>query len=558
MHGALSDTLNEGIAGFLLELSFTGGVLSPTDEPVIVPMLSFTRPNGITGPVGFGGQAVDGRLVDVGGAQNVVKNTPGNAPFPIGEVITGVAQTETVLVTGTLTVPSDPGTYTLSVTKLLAAAIVQGEDGSGEYWATEPVGMGTVSDLMVIVLPPGQSAAATNDGPACPGDTVTLHGQPDGMLNYHWTGPNGFTSFQQNPTVSPAVAGTYTLTVTDANGCPSTSATTVYTEPDPIAAGESPRYLAVTPETCVDAVALYVTGDANDPQVSCLMAFVQADGTLGPSPWLQDAAAWGTVHVRDAAIIPGADYTVYDVYDAAVCPDLLSAAPASVTSSPWGDLNGDGLVNGHDLLIFIDAYLGDALYWKGDLGPQVPDGQVDGDDLLCWIDAYYAEPYPYTSCDGGAAAKRTNAQATASLSLGTARLSIEPTVIRAKPGQTVSVDVFVEGVRGLRLCQVSLQARGGLSVIIELSDVVVDSTRQDYAFAGMSPLTIPDPNQHRAVSALWEGGADVMEERRYVGTFEFVSSRDARGIFRLALDGEPLGEWPIEAIGARVETVRAN
>lgn len=41
---------------------------------------------------------------------------------------------------------------------------------------------------------------------------------------YSWTGPNGFTSTEQNPTVianadSATYAGTYTLVVTDANGC---------------------------------------------------------------------------------------------------------------------------------------------------------------------------------------------------------------------------------------------------------------------------------------------------------------------------------------------------
>ncbi len=40
-----------------------------------------------------------------------------------------------------------------------------------------------------------------------------------GNGTYAWSGPNGFTSTEQNPTISEA--GTYNLVVTGANGCTS-------------------------------------------------------------------------------------------------------------------------------------------------------------------------------------------------------------------------------------------------------------------------------------------------------------------------------------------------
>ncbi len=40
-----------------------------------------------------------------------------------------------------------------------------------------------------------------------------------GNGTYAWSGPNGFTSTEQNPTVS--AAGTYNLVVTGTNGCTS-------------------------------------------------------------------------------------------------------------------------------------------------------------------------------------------------------------------------------------------------------------------------------------------------------------------------------------------------
>ena len=64
-------------------------------------------------------------------------------------------------------------------------------------------------------------AVATGGTISCTENTVMLMGSSGTVgVSYNWTGPGGFSSNQQNPTVS--VSGTYTLTVTDpANGCSS-------------------------------------------------------------------------------------------------------------------------------------------------------------------------------------------------------------------------------------------------------------------------------------------------------------------------------------------------
>ncbi len=219
VRASLSDTGNEGLAGFLFDLTFDGGPLEAGEAPVADPMVRFDRPAGITGPGGFGGLVVDVRLVGVGGAQNTIKNTADYAPFPIGEVVPGVGHTEIILITGSFSTPTEPGTYTLSLSNVSATVIKQGEDGSGIVWATEPAGAGTISNLTVIVPAADPPATASNSGPVCTGDDVTLFGGPDGMTSYLWTGPNGFASPDQNPVISPAVRGTYVLTMTDTGGC---------------------------------------------------------------------------------------------------------------------------------------------------------------------------------------------------------------------------------------------------------------------------------------------------------------------------------------------------
>lgn len=87
----------------------------------------------------------------------------------------------------------------------------------------------------IVTINTNPVAAASNDGPVCSGQSVTLTGGPGAMATYSWSGPGGFASNQQNPIVSPAVAGTYTLTVTDGNGCTDLASTVVVVNANPLA-----------------------------------------------------------------------------------------------------------------------------------------------------------------------------------------------------------------------------------------------------------------------------------------------------------------------------------
>lgn len=95
-------------------------------------------------------------------------------------------------------------------------------------------GSGTAT-ATVTVLPAGDpacgcTATASNTGPYCAGGTIQLNGTGGGT--YSWSGPNGFTSTLQNPTLpaTAAAAGVYTLT-TNLSGCIATATTTVAVNP---------------------------------------------------------------------------------------------------------------------------------------------------------------------------------------------------------------------------------------------------------------------------------------------------------------------------------------
>lgn len=148
--GTLGDSLNEGLALVLFDLSFSGGDLAPGDTPVAPPMNNFALTLGITNPAGFGGTVINGDLIQVGGAQNTINNTEANAEFPVGSVIVDLAQSELVLITGSLTAPVTPGDYTLALTNLASTVIKAGEDGV-PFWATETAGAGTIDNLTITV-----------------------------------------------------------------------------------------------------------------------------------------------------------------------------------------------------------------------------------------------------------------------------------------------------------------------------------------------------------------------------------------------------------------------
>lgn len=84
---------------------------------------------------------------------------------------------------------------------------------------------------------------ASNDGPYCVGGTIQLTVNAQEGATYHWTGPNGFNSTQQNPTrpnCTMAMGGTYTCVTTV--GTQSVTATTnVTVSPNP-----TPNFTATT------------------------------------------------------------------------------------------------------------------------------------------------------------------------------------------------------------------------------------------------------------------------------------------------------------------------
>ena len=141
----------------------------------------------------------------------------------------GFARRITSTVSGGVTVTgvtfTDPTHLTLTLDTTAASS------GPKNVTITNPDGQAAIGSGILTVNPGPAQPAASNNGPVCAGGTLQLTASAIPGATYSWTGPNGFTSSQQNPAIagaSTAAAGTYSVRAT-VGGCISPAGTTAAT-----------------------------------------------------------------------------------------------------------------------------------------------------------------------------------------------------------------------------------------------------------------------------------------------------------------------------------------
>ncbi len=140
---------SQGLAGVTFDLRFDGGALTPLGAPATAVFNGFVSPSGLSNPAGFGGTAVAGELLQVGGAQNTIRNV--FAPKPSGAVVDNIGNAGPVaLVSGSVVAPNTPGTYFLRIREPAASVILLGETGS-PFWRAEAASPGVITHLRIDV-----------------------------------------------------------------------------------------------------------------------------------------------------------------------------------------------------------------------------------------------------------------------------------------------------------------------------------------------------------------------------------------------------------------------
>ena len=136
---------------------------------------------------------------------------------------------------------------------------------AGVYHVTRTVaGCGIASNSTTVAVKLTPVTSASNSGPVCVGDVLDLFATGSGKDTYSWTGPNGFTSDEQNPSIKSvtlADAGTYTVTRT-VDGCTSAASNTFVV----VNAGPACSISGAT-AVCAGSTNVY-TGPASAPMYS--------------------------------------------------------------------------------------------------------------------------------------------------------------------------------------------------------------------------------------------------------------------------------------------------
>ena len=189
------------------------------------------------------------------------------------------------------------------------------------------------TDYATITINASPVATASNNSPVCEGTPLTLTGGPDGMTEYLWSGPDGFSSTDQNVTVSNlasvGMSGTYSLTVTDASGCTGSATTVVTVNTLPPANAGSAR-------TIFEGQGTRIGSDANSGSTYA---------------WTSDPPGF-TSGVADPIVTPSTTttYTVIETVTATGCSNSNSVVvtvnnlPASFIP-PWWPGNGTEHMN---------------------------------------------------------------------------------------------------------------------------------------------------------------------------------------------------------------------
>ena len=138
-----------------------------------------------------------------------------------------------------------PGAYTSAIQN--PSIINVPMSANGTYTATATLGAcsSSATTVATINLTPA-TPALTSNSPVCSGNPLAFTASSTAGSTYQWTGPLGFNSTLQNPTIDPAITlntGIYSVVAT-LNGCNSAMAT-IYAEADttpqlPVASTNSP------------------------------------------------------------------------------------------------------------------------------------------------------------------------------------------------------------------------------------------------------------------------------------------------------------------------------
>jgi hypothetical protein len=222
---------------------------------------------------------------------------------------------------------SDGGAISGATTAMLTInPVATGNAGSYDVVVTDGFSQTVASAAATLTVNSTPAPVASNNGPICVGQTLQLSASPISGASYSWSGPNSFTSGQQNPSIPSATlaaAGAYSVTATVA-GCLSPAAMTsavVNTPPDSTitapssVCSNSAGHGASVPDAGAGATYTWsigngsITGGAGTRSVT-FMAGASGSVTLNVTAQHGGCSSMGSANVTIDATCPASFFTV--------------------------------------------------------------------------------------------------------------------------------------------------------------------------------------------------------------------------------------------------------
>ncbi|PKP19234.1 MAG: hypothetical protein CVU05_11850, partial [Bacteroidetes bacterium HGW-Bacteroidetes-21] len=138
-----------------------------------------------------------------------------------------------------------------------------------------------------VVINPNPIISMSSNAPVCAGQNIALSVSPSGALSYNWTGPNNFTSFEQNPLINNATVlenGQYSVSISDNHGCFGSSSLNVVVNAIPSSAFTS------TPLNCYGDVSTLTYSGNNTPSTQYTWTFSGGNATPGVNAGVQNVS----------------------------------------------------------------------------------------------------------------------------------------------------------------------------------------------------------------------------------------------------------------------------
>lgn len=147
-----------------------------------------------------------------------------NSPICAGTALNLAAST----VSGATYSWTGPGSYTSTSQNPVITSALTANAGTYTVKATVNGCTSAGGTTTVVVNPSPSAPTAGSNSPVCAGATLNLTATTVSGATYSWTGPNGYTSTAQNPSIAnthTTNSGTYSVKATSSNGCSSGTST---------------------------------------------------------------------------------------------------------------------------------------------------------------------------------------------------------------------------------------------------------------------------------------------------------------------------------------------